>query len=73
MPLHKSTFDYLTPTEEQLGQMGFLRQAASDYAAVLDAYLPDGPDKTFILRAHRANAMWVNVCITREADGAPRD
>jgi len=34
--------------------------------------LPDGPDKTFIIRAHRANAMWSNVAITRQADGSPR-
>lgn len=39
---------------------------------LLDAELPDGPDKTFILRAHRSNAMWVNVAVTRQADGTPR-
>jgi hypothetical protein len=34
--------------------------------------LPDGPDKTFVIRAHRSNAMWANVAITRLPDGTPR-
>lgn len=72
MSLHASTFEYLKPTDEQIAKMAKLRQAAKDYADVLDAELPDGPDKTFILRAHRANAMWVNVVVTRQADGTPR-
>lgn len=70
--LHGSTFDYLNPTDEQKEQMTRLRAAAKAYADVLDAELPDGPDKTYVLRAHRANAMWVNVAVTRHPDGAPR-
>lgn len=72
MPLHPSTFEYLQPTQEQIGQMAVVRTAAAEYARVLDACLPDGPDKTFVLRAHRSNAMWANVAITRDADGSPR-
>jgi hypothetical protein len=72
MPLHDSTFGYLKPTEPQIEQMARLRQAAADYAAILDAELPNGPDKTFILRTHRGTAMWANVAVTREADGTPR-
>jgi hypothetical protein len=72
MSLHQSTFEYLQPTEDQIDQMAKVRAAAHNYAGVLEALLPDGPDKTFILRAHRANAMWANVAITREADGSPR-
>lgn len=71
MSLHPTTFEYLKPTDEQIAQMAIVR-AAANYAAVLDANLPDGPDKTFVLRAHRSNAMWANVAITRHADGAPR-
>lgn len=52
--------------------MAVVRQASKDYCAVLERELPAGPDKTFIIRAHRANAMWANVAITREADGTPR-
>ena len=72
MPLHPSTFEYLKPTEQQLIDMSCVRLAAKVYAKTLEEVLPDGPDKTFVLRAHRANAMWANVAITREADGTPR-
>lgn len=70
--LHPSTFGYLLPTEEQKATMEQAREAAKVYADVLEHLLPDGPDKTFVIRAHRANAMWANVAITREADGSPR-
>jgi len=72
MSLHPSTFEYLKPTAEQIVQMANVREAAKVYADMLDAVLPEGPDKTFILRAHRSNAMWANVCITRQPDGTPR-
>jgi hypothetical protein len=42
------------------------------FAAVLDAELPDGPDKTYAIRSLRTVAMWVNVSITRNPDGSPR-
>lgn len=70
--LHESTFEYLKPTDEQIEVMAKVRHAAKVYADVLDLLLPNGPDKTFILRSHRANAMWANVAITRHADGTPR-
>lgn len=70
--MHPSTFEYLKPTDAQIEQMARVRDAAKVYCTVLEAYLPDGPDKTFIIRAHRSNAMWANVAITREADGTPR-
>lgn len=73
MSLHPSTFEYLKPTEKQIEWMSLLRQAAKTYAEILETSLPDGPDKTFILRAHRANAMWANVAVTRHADGTPRE
>ena len=72
MTLHPSTFEYLKPTDEQITAMALVRTAAKEYADKLEAILPDGPDKTFIIRAHRANAMWANVAITRTADGTPR-
>ena len=73
MKLHPTTFEYMKPTEQQLADMAALRKAAADYSVILMNLLPDGPDKTFILRAHRANAMWVNVAVTRQADGTPRE
>lgn len=70
--MHPSTFEYLKPTDEQLEQMANVRQAAKAYCDVLEAMLPDGPDKTFVIRNHRSNAMWANVAITRLPDGTPR-
>lgn len=70
--LHPSTFDYLQPTDKQKAAMARLRAAAKAYSDVLEAELPSGADKTYVLRAHRSNAMWVNVAVTRQPDGAPR-
>jgi hypothetical protein len=70
--LHDSTFDYLKPTEKQMHDMEQARAAAATYADVLEELLPPGPDKTYALRKVREVAMWANVAITREADGAPR-
>lgn len=72
MQLHSSTFKFLTPTEEQFNRMSSVREAAAVFAETLTRELPDGPDKTFVLRQHRSNVMWAHVAITREADGAPR-
>lgn len=70
--MHPSTYDDLVPTEAQREQMARVRAAAKAYSEVLEKELPDGPDKTFVLRAHRSNAMWANVAITRLPDGTPR-
>jgi hypothetical protein len=70
--LHPSTYQYLQPTDEQVGLLGVLREAAATYSATLDQLLPPGPDKTFVLRQLRGLAMWVNVAVTRNADGSPR-
>jgi len=70
--LHPTTFEYLKPSDEQMRIMNMLRFAAKVYSEAIENFVPDGPDKTFILRQHRQNAMWVNVAITRLADGTPR-
>lgn len=70
--MHDSTFEYLKPTDEQIEKMSLLRSATKNYADMLIELLPDGADKTFILRSLRSLAMWVNVSITRDADGSPR-
>lgn len=70
--MHPSTFDYLKPTDAQMQAMTKVREAARVYCELLEAELPEGPDKTFIIRNHRSNAMWANVAITRQPDGAPR-
>lgn len=70
--MHPSTYEYLKPTDEQIARMNRVRAAAREYGDVLDRELPDGPDKTFVIRGHRSNAMWANVTITRTSDGTPR-
>lgn len=70
--MHPSTFEYLKPTDDQITQMALVREAARVYCEVLEKNLPEGSDKSFIIRAHRSNAMWANVSITRLPDGTPR-
>ena len=70
--MHSSTYEYLKPTDEQLKTMAQVRAAAKAYGEVLEQMLPDGPDKTYVIRKHRENAMWANVAITRQPDGTPR-
>lgn len=72
MNMHASTHQYLNPTAEQKEQMSSLRAAAQSYQEALEAYLPDGPDKTFVIRNHRTTAMWANIAVTRQPDGTPR-
>jgi len=70
--LHSSTFEYLQPTKDQLVTMSNARAATKNYASTIEELLSDGPDKTYILRKIREIGMWVNVAITRTADGTPR-
>jgi hypothetical protein len=72
MTLHSSAFECLKPTDLQLKAMEALRAAAKAYADAIEKYVHDGPDKTYILRSHRQTAMWANVSVTRDADGAPQ-
>src|SRR5665213_61850 len=70
--LHTSTFEYLKPTDGQAEVMNSLRKTTADYAATIDQALDNGPDKIYILRRIRETAMWINVALTRNADGSPR-
>ena len=72
MSLHPETFNYIKPTERQLFQMQELREAFPKLADLIQRNIPDGVDKTFIIRELRSIAMWCNVAITREQDGSPR-
>lgn len=71
--LHESTFEYLKPSDDQMAGIQVCREAAAQYAHTLSEFLPDGADKTYVLRKLRTLAMWVNIAITRNADGSPRD
>ncbi len=70
--MHDGTFEYLKPTDDQLDQMAVVRGHAADFARALEANVPDGPDKTYLMRKFREVAMWANVAITRNQDGSPR-
>lgn len=72
MSLHESAFEYLKPTLQQVAAMNIAREAARAYAEALDKLVPEGPDKTYLLRKLREVAMWANVALTREPDGTPR-
>ena len=72
MTLHESTFEYLSPTPAQLETMAIARRCAAEYATAIERLLPDGPDKTYLLRKFREVAMWVNISITRQSDGSAR-
>lgn len=70
--MHDSTFEYLRPTDTQVATMSTLRDAAARYASALEGHIPDGPDKTYLLRKLREVGMWANVAVTRNPDGSPR-
>jgi len=70
--MHPSTFDYLMPSEEQELRMQVMRANFKNLADAIYDNVPDGPDKTYIMRKLREVAMWVNVSITRNPDGSPR-
>ena len=72
MALHHSTFQYLKPTEDQLAAMASVREAFENFANFLGQAIPEGPDKTYLIRQLRDCAMWANIAITRNPDGSPR-
>lgn len=73
LTLHPSTFEYLKPTTGQLEIMDELHRATVHYASLLDSALDNGPDKTYILRRVRETAFWINVALTRNSDGSPKN
>jgi hypothetical protein len=73
MSLHESTFLYLKPTERQMFVMDEVRTMFKNVTLSLEHSLPDGPDKTHVIRLIRDAAMWSHVAITRNQDGSPRE
>ena len=70
--MHASTFELLKPTDAQMETMSQIRSAFADLAKVIDTTVPEGPDKTYLVRKLRECAMWANVAISRNPDGSPR-
>jgi hypothetical protein len=66
-------FTTLKPTGDQLNAIDAVRTAAEEFCGTLDAYLPEGPDKTYVVRQFRSVVMWANVAIVRNTDGSPRE
>lgn len=71
--MHPSTFEYLKPTDAQIEQIAKARNAYANCAIELQLCVPDGPDKTYLLRKLREVSMWANVAITRLPDGTARN
>ena len=67
-----SVFDYLMPTDEQKAAMNNVREAFRICAQTIDPFIPEGPDKTYLLRKLREVAMWAGIAITHQPDGSPR-
>lgn len=72
MSLHDNTFNYLRPTDPQMIAMNNLRGAATIYNKAIENNVPEGPDRTYLQRKLREVAMWANIAVTREPNGAPR-
>jgi hypothetical protein len=56
-------FTYHPPTPEQLGHYGCLRTAARAFAAIIDAHVPPGADKTATIRKLRECVMSANAAV----------
>ncbi|HEX2610156.1 MAG TPA: hypothetical protein VHK68_04045 [Gemmatimonadales bacterium] len=72
MALDPSTFQYLTPTADQIQQMNTVRFCFSELAKMVEAHVPEGTDRDHAIRLLRSAAMWCNVAITRDDYGSPR-
>lgn len=73
MSLDASTFQYLKPTDGQNEHMSAVRSAFAAFVVEIDPHIPEGPDKTYLMRQLRDCAMWANIAITRHPDGSRRE
>lgn len=71
MAISPAAFEDVTPTAEQQRTLDLMTRLTEEYVKHVDNILPDGPDKTYILRKLRGTAMWINVALTRLPDGTP--
>ena len=72
MTLHATVFEYLKPSDDQLQHMARVRIAFAEFVSRIDVDIPEGPDKTYLMRQLRDCAMWANIAISRNPDGSPR-
>ena len=57
--MNAAMFEFLQPSAEQIDDMAVCRKAAAEYAQALEMLVPEGPDKTYLLRKLREVSMWV--------------
>ena len=72
MDLHKDAFNSVAPSDAQLLAMQKVRASAREFFEVLERLVPDGPDKTYVVRKLMEVMMWANRSIMHRPDGAPR-
>lgn len=65
-------FQYLKPTSAQQQDMDIIGQAAKDFVDAVHATVPEGPDRTYVIRKFRECVMWANTSIVKMPDGSPR-
>lgn len=63
------TFSYHPPTDGQVEKYVAIRLAAKEFAKVLVANTPDGPDKTAAVRKIREAVMTANAAIALAVGG----
>jgi hypothetical protein len=70
--MHAETFNPVTVTPAQAEKHKRLSAAAWAYLDAIEADVPEGPDRTFILRNHRTTALWAAEAVMKLPDGTPR-
>jgi hypothetical protein len=72
MDLHQDAFNSVKASDAQLLGMQKVRESAREFFMVLERVVPDGPDKTYLVRKLMEVTMWANRAIMHRPDGAPR-
>jgi hypothetical protein len=72
MTLHPLMFQPVIPTEDQSARLETMRTAFMGLMKIIDDNVPDGPDRTYIVRQIRGASMWCSYSIMRNPDGSPR-
>lgn len=75
MPVHSVAFTHRPPAAvpaQHLSTTEAVSAAFATLAASLETLIPEGPDKTYMMRHLRETAMWATTAVTRNPDGSPR-
>ena len=65
-------FEYTTPTPAQKQDMDIIRQAAQHFVDAVHVIVPEGPDRTYLIRKFRECVMWAMISVVKMPDGSPR-